>query len=53
MTAEGHRDQVYSKDAVWTVKGDEGVRPERDKDVTVTGNVVVSSNDGLRSRLAG
>ena len=39
--------QVFSKDAVWTVKADEGVLDNETRDVTVTGNVVVSSNDGL------
>jgi LPS export ABC transporter protein LptC len=39
--------QVFSKDALWTVKADEGVLQNETRDVTVTGNVVVSSNDGL------
>jgi LPS export ABC transporter protein LptC len=39
--------QVFSKDAVWTVNADEGVLANQTRDVTVTGHVVVTSNDGL------
>lgn len=40
--------RVFSRDAVWTVTGDEGVLDNDKRDVTLHGNVVVQSNDGLR-----
>jgi LPS export ABC transporter protein LptC len=40
--------QVFSKDAVWKVTADEGTLDNDKRDVTVRGNVVVTSNDGLR-----
>jgi LPS export ABC transporter protein LptC len=40
--------QVFSKDSVWTVTGDEGTLDNEKRDVVLTGNVVVVSNDGLR-----
>lgn len=40
--------RVFSKDVVWTVTGDEGVLHNDKRDVTLRGNVVVTSNDGLR-----
>ncbi len=39
---------VYSKDAVWTVTADEGTLDNEKRDVSVQGNVVVTSNDGLQ-----
>jgi len=38
---------VFNQDRVWTVKGDEGVLHNETRDVTLTGNVVVTSSDGL------
>jgi LPS export ABC transporter protein LptC len=40
--------KVFSKDAVWTVTADEGTLDNEKKDISVQGNVVVVSNDGLR-----
>jgi len=40
--------KVFSKDAVWTVTADEGTLDNDKRDVSVQGNVVVTSNDGLR-----
>ena len=39
--------KVFSKEAVWTVTADEGVLDNDKRDMAVTGNVVVTSNDGL------
>jgi len=39
--------KVFNKDQVWTVNGDEGVLHNETRDVTLTGNVVVTSSDGL------
>lgn len=39
---------VFSQDVVWTVTGDEGVLDNTTRDVVLTGNVVVTTNDGLR-----
>ncbi len=39
--------RVFSKEAVWTVTADEGVLDNEKRDMSVTGNVVVTSNDGL------
>lgn len=38
---------VYSKDQVWTARGDEGVLQNESRDVTLRGNVVVTSSNGL------
>jgi LPS export ABC transporter protein LptC len=40
--------KVFSKEAVWTVTADEGTLDNDKRDVSVSGNVVVTSNDGLR-----
>jgi LPS export ABC transporter protein LptC len=42
--------RVFSQDAVWTVTADEGVLDNEKRDISVTGNVVVTSNDGLTIR---
>ena len=42
--------RVFSKDAVWTVTGDEGTLDNDKKDVSLEGNVVVASNDGLEMK---
>ncbi len=42
--------KVFSKQAVWTVTADEGVLANDTRDVSVSGNVLVSSNDGLTIR---
>ncbi len=39
--------RVFSKETVWTVTADEGVLDNEKRDMSVTGNVVVTSNDGL------
>ncbi len=39
---------VYSTDAVWTVTADTGTLDNEKRDVSVQGNVVVTSNDGLQ-----
>jgi LPS export ABC transporter protein LptC len=39
---------LYSKDGDWTVTADEGVLDNDKRDVSLTGNVVISSSDGLR-----
>lgn len=39
---------VFQKDRVWTVTGDEGEMHTETQDVTVRGNVRVTSDDGLR-----
>src|SRR5215510_10991197 len=39
--------KVFSKNAEWTVTADEGVMGNETRDVSVSGNVVVTSNDGL------
>ncbi|MBI3456237.1 MAG: LPS export ABC transporter periplasmic protein LptC [Candidatus Rokubacteria bacterium] len=40
--------QVFSQGAVWTVTADEGTLDNEKRDISVQGNVVVTSNDGLR-----
>jgi LPS export ABC transporter protein LptC len=40
--------RVFSREAVWTVTADEGTLDNDKRDVEVQGNVVVTSNDGLR-----
>jgi LPS export ABC transporter protein LptC len=42
--------QVFSKDGDWTVTGDEGTLDNNRRDVTLTGNVVIRSSDGLEMR---
>jgi LPS export ABC transporter protein LptC len=44
--------RVYSQDAVWTVTGDQGILDHDRRDVSVRGNVVVTSDDGLTLRTA-
>ena len=39
---------VFQKSRVWVVTGDEGEMQNETRDVTVRGNVVVTSDDGLR-----
>lgn len=40
--------RVFSKDTEWKVTADHGVLDNEKRDVSLTGNVVVTSNDGLR-----
>jgi LPS export ABC transporter protein LptC len=42
--------QVFSKDGNWTVTGDEGTLENTKRDVSIEGNVVVRSSDGLEMR---
>jgi LPS export ABC transporter protein LptC len=42
--------QVFSKDGDWTVTSDEGTLDNNRRDVTLTGNVVIKSSDGLEMR---
>jgi LPS export ABC transporter protein LptC len=42
--------QVFSKDGDWTVTSDEGTLVNEKRDVTLTGNVVIKSSDGLEMR---
>jgi LPS export ABC transporter protein LptC len=42
--------KVFSKEAIWTVTADEGTLDNEKRDVSVQGNVVVTSNDGLQIR---
>ncbi len=42
--------KVFSKDAVWTGTADEGVLDNQKHDVSLSGHVVVTSNDGLTIR---
>jgi len=44
--------QVFSKDGDWTVTSDEGTLDNNRRDVTLTGNVVIRSSDGLEMRTA-
>ena len=44
--------QVFSKDGDWTVTSDEGTLNNNQRDVSLTGNVVVRSSDGLELRTA-
>jgi LPS export ABC transporter protein LptC len=44
--------QVFSKDGDWTVTSDEGTLINEKRDVTLTGNVVIRSSDGLEMRTA-
>ena len=44
--------QVFSRDGDWTVTGDEGTLTNDRRDVTLTGNVVIRSSDGLEMRTA-
>lgn len=40
--------RLYSGTTVWTVTADEGVLHNDDRDIELSGNVVVTSDDGLR-----
>jgi LPS export ABC transporter protein LptC len=42
--------QVFSRDGSWTVTSDEGTLDNAKRDVTLTGNVVIRSSDGLEMR---
>ena len=44
--------RVFSRDGDWTVTSDEGTLDNNRRDVTLTGNVVIRSNDGLEMRTA-
>ncbi len=44
--------QLFSKDGDWTVTSDEGTLDNNKRDVTLTGNVVIRSNDGLEMKTA-
>jgi|GEM_PF-2089877 len=39
--------RVFSKDGEWTVTADQGVLDNENRDVSLTGNVLVTSSDGL------
>lgn len=42
--------QVFSKDGDWTVTSDEGTLENNRRDVSLKGNVVIRSSDGLQMR---
>src|SRR5262245_56863304 len=42
--------QLFSRDGDWTVTSDEGTLNNTRRDVTLTGHVVIRSNDGLEMR---
>ena len=42
--------QVFSRDGDWTVTGDNGTLHNNERDVTLAGNVVIRSSDGLEMR---
>jgi LPS export ABC transporter protein LptC len=42
--------RVFSRDGDWTVTSDEGLLNNTPRDVTLTGNVVIRSSDGLEMR---
>ena len=42
--------QVFSRDGDWTVTGDNGTLHNTERDVTLAGNVVIRSSDGLEMR---
>ena len=42
--------QVFSRDGAWTVTSDEGTMENAKRDVTLSGNVVIRSSDGLEMR---
>jgi len=42
--------QVFSRDGAWTVTSDEGTLENAKRDVTLSGNVVIRSSDGLEMR---
>jgi LPS export ABC transporter protein LptC len=44
--------QVFSQDGNWTVTGDEGTLDNNRRNVTLKGNVVIRSSDGLEMRTA-
>ncbi|HEV8307849.1 MAG TPA: LPS export ABC transporter periplasmic protein LptC [Methylomirabilota bacterium] len=45
--------RLFSKDGEWTLTADEGVLDNAKRDVSLSGNVVVASNDGLRMTTQG
>lgn len=44
--------QVFTQDGNWTVTGDEGTLDNNRRNVTLKGNVVIRSSDGLEMRTA-
>jgi LPS export ABC transporter protein LptC len=44
--------QVFSKDGDWTVTSDEGTLDNNRRDVSLNGNVIIRSSDGLEMRTA-
>ena len=42
--------KVFTKDSTWTVTGDEGTLDNEKRDVSLEGNVVVTSSEGLTLR---
>ena len=44
--------QVFSRDGDWTVTSDEGTLDNNRRNVTLKGNVVIRSSDGLEMRTA-
>jgi LPS export ABC transporter protein LptC len=42
--------QVFSRDGSWTITSDEGTLVNAERDVTLKGNVVIRSSDGLEMR---
>jgi LPS export ABC transporter protein LptC len=42
--------EVFSKDGSWKVTSDEGTLENTKRDVSLTGNVVIRSSDGLEMR---
>ena len=44
--------QLFSKDGDWTVTSDEGTLDNNKRDVSLTGNVIIRSNDGLEMKTA-
>jgi LPS export ABC transporter protein LptC len=44
--------QVFSKDGDWTVTSDEGTLDNNKRDVSLKGNVIIRSSDGLEMRTA-
>jgi LPS export ABC transporter protein LptC len=44
--------KVFSRDGDWTITSDEGTLDNTQRDVTLTGNVVIRSSDGLEMQTA-
>jgi LPS export ABC transporter protein LptC len=44
--------RLFSREGDWTVTSDEGTLDNNKRNVTLTGNVVIQSNDGLEMRTA-